>query len=68
MQPGLINTLITGQKHGEEIINISEKINLLAENRQLRTNLGRSARKTIISTYSLERISEKYIELYNGFN
>jgi len=43
---------------------IVEKLELLLANKNLRDRLGNAARKSIIATFSIEKVAKKYIELY----
>ncbi len=45
-----------------DIISMTESINTLMENHNLRNSISKAALKEVISNYSAENISEKYIE------
>lgn len=50
----------------ENIKQLSDKIEYLIQNPQVAKEIGKRGREMVISKYSLEKISEKYIELFKS--
>ena len=46
---------------------ISEKVNLLLKNENLRKKIGQRARKTIIERFTWEKVARRYERIYNEF-
>ncbi|MHA1833652.1 MAG: glycosyltransferase family 4 protein [Candidatus Baldrarchaeia archaeon] len=62
--PEIIKNLDNGCLISPSSDDIAEKLELLITNIGLRNRLGKAARKTVISNFSMERAVEKYMKLY----
>lgn len=59
-----VNGLFIRPRNPKEI---SEKVNLLLKDENLRTKIGERARKTIIERFTWEKVAHKYERIYNEF-
>jgi len=69
---GGTNELISNYETGfliepQNPVELASKINLLLNNRTLFTNIGQNAKMSIQTKFSLDKMTDTYIQLYNKY-